>query len=135
MGIVTETHLVYTTPEDSIVTEWWLNFFVFISRLIFEIPHAGGVVTRSLIRTVKLDTSVTAFDYFCSTCKCIFILFIFFYTVQNVLKMRVLKLKYLCSFWNLYDLAILLVSFCTVTGDNPYWIKRVLPWTVSSWYK
>jgi hypothetical protein len=92
--------------------------YVFINRLLFEIPPTGVVFTSSSSSIEKVHHYVTASDYFVIVCECIFVLFIVSYTIEEIMKVKALKWNYVRSSWNFLDLAILLVSFSTVTGDS-----------------
>jgi hypothetical protein len=92
--------------------------YVFINRLLFEIPPTGGVFTSSFFSIVKVHHYVTASDYFVIVCECVFALFTVFYTIEEIIKVKALKWNYVRSSWNFLDLAILLVRFSTVIGDS-----------------
>ena len=55
-------------------------------RLLFEFPPVGGLVTSSKFRAVKLIRYVNAFDYFVLGCEILFMLFIVYYTIEEVLE-------------------------------------------------
>lgn len=63
--------------------------------LLCEFPATGGAVTSWNIRTLKLLRYVTAVDYFVLACECLFILFILYYIVEEVLEVM-----------NLFSLAV-----------------------------
>jgi hypothetical protein len=54
--------------------------------LIFEFPAVGGLITSSILRTVKLIRYVQAFDYFVLGCEIIFALFIVYYTIEEIIE-------------------------------------------------
>jgi len=45
-------------------------------------------MTSSIFRAVKLIRYVTSFDYFVLACEIIFILFIIYYTIEEILEVR-----------------------------------------------
>lgn len=53
---------------------------------MFEFPPVGGLVTSSKIRAVKLIRYVNAFDYFVLGCEILFMLFIVYYTIEEMLE-------------------------------------------------
>jgi len=62
-------------------------------RLIFEFPAVGGLITSSIFRTVKLIRYVQSFDYFVLACEIFFVLFIIYYTIEEIL-----EVKFICFF-------------------------------------
>ena len=79
-------------------------------RLAFEFPATGGVIPKTEYRTVKLLRYVTAWDYFIMSCEAIFIAFIIYYTVEEVLEIKKHRISYFASVWNNLDLVVILVS-------------------------
>jgi len=63
-----------------------VNHTVFRCRLTCEFPATGGAVTSWNIHVLKLLRYVTAADYFVLACECLFILFILYYVVEEVLE-------------------------------------------------
>jgi hypothetical protein len=57
-------------------------------RLIFEFPAVGGLITSSIFRTVKLIRYVQSFDYFVLACEIFFVLFIIYYTIEEILEVK-----------------------------------------------
>ncbi len=72
------------------------NLFIFVKiiedyfRLIFEFPAVGGLITSSTFRAVKLIRYVQTFDYFVLACEIIFIIFIIYYTIEEILEVRLI---------------------------------------------
>lgn len=62
-------------------------------RLIFEFPAVGGVITSSNFRAVKLIRYVETFDYFVLGCEILFIMFIIYYTIEEILEVRTIRKK------------------------------------------
>ncbi|CAF1337534.1 unnamed protein product [Rotaria magnacalcarata] len=90
-----------------------LNLFCQI-QLIFEFPAVGGLITSSIFRTVKLIRYVHTFDYFVLGCEIIFILFILYYTIEEVLEIRYCKLSYFKSIMNCLDIVIIMLSYVCI---------------------
>jgi len=57
-------------------------------RLVFELPATGGVVPSYLVRPVKLLRYVSLTDYLILVCEVIFLLFLFYYAVEEFLEIR-----------------------------------------------
>lgn len=53
---------------------------------MFEFPPVGGLVTSSKFRAVKLIRYVNAFDYFVLGCEILFMLFIVYYSIEEMLE-------------------------------------------------
>jgi len=51
-----------------------------------EFPATGGAVTSWNIHVLKLLRYVTTMDYFVLACECLFIIFILYYIVEEVLE-------------------------------------------------
>ena len=60
--------------------------------------------------TVKLLRYVTAWDYFIMSCEAIFIAFILYYTVEEILEIKKHRISYFASVWNNLDLVVICVS-------------------------
>ena len=54
--------------------------------MIVEFPTTGGALTSSQFRTVKLLRYVTSWDYFVLACECIFVVFLVYYTIEEILE-------------------------------------------------
>jgi len=67
-----------------------------------------GVIPKTEYRTVKLLRYVTAWDYFIMSCEAIFIAFIIYYTVEEVLEIKKHRISYFASVWNNLDLVVIL---------------------------
>jgi hypothetical protein len=68
-----------------------INMFSQI-RLLVEFPSTGGALPQWSFKTVKLIRYVTPFDYFILTLECLFVLFVFYYTIEEALEVEILKL-------------------------------------------
>lgn len=80
------------------------------SRLVFEFPPTGGVITSYSIRPLKLLRYLSLLDYIILGLEIVFVLYIIFYTIEEILEMICFTWEYFCSVWNLVDLSIILVS-------------------------
>lgn len=86
-----------------------VNLFCVI-RLLCEFPATGGVIPSWTIRTVKLLRYVTSFDYFILSCESIFILFIIYYVIEEILEIKRLRWAYFRSFFSFLDLSLICIS-------------------------
>lgn len=78
-------------------------------RLVVEFPATGGAIPSWQIRTVKLIRYVSNWDFFIVGCEIAFCIFIFYYVVEEILELRIHRLRYLSSIWNILDLVVILV--------------------------
>ncbi|CAF4443225.1 unnamed protein product, partial [Adineta steineri] len=62
-----------------------LNLFCQV-QLMFEFPAVGGIVTSSKFRAVKLIRYVNVFDYFVLSCEFLLLLFVVYYTIEEILE-------------------------------------------------
>lgn len=90
-----------------------INLFCII-KLVFEYPATGGCIPSFTFRTVKLIRYVTAFDHFVMACEGIFILFIVYYTIEEILEIKKHKLKYFKSFWNVLDVIVIFLGYVAI---------------------
>lgn len=54
-------------------------------RLVIEFPPTGGMFNSWTVRTSKLLRYVSTFDYVVAACECLFVLFIIYYTIEELL--------------------------------------------------
>lgn len=90
-----------------------INLFCIV-KLLFEYPATGGCIPSFNFRTVKLIRYVTNLDYFVMGCEGIFILFIIYYTIEEILEIRKHRLKYFKSFWNVLDIIVIFLGYVAV---------------------
>ncbi|XP_044540211.1 polycystic kidney disease 2-like 1 protein, partial [Gracilinanus agilis] len=83
-------------------------------RLVVEFPATGGAVPSWQIRTVKLIRYVSSWDFFIIGCEILFCVFIFYYVIEEALELRIHKLHYLSSVWNILDVVVILLSIVAV---------------------
>ncbi|NXF97048.1 PK2L1 protein, partial [Eubucco bourcierii] len=90
-----------------------INLFC-VLRLVVEFPATGGAIPSWQIRTVKLIRYVSAWDFFIVACEIIFCVFIFYYVVEEILELRIHKLQYFTSIWNILDVVVILLSIIAI---------------------
>ncbi|XP_021940312.1 polycystic kidney disease 2-like 2 protein [Zootermopsis nevadensis] len=84
------------------------------SRLLFENSQTRGIYTSYYRETVKFHRLETAYDYFVAVCECMFVAFIFFYTIEEIVDIVVLKRICIQSVWNGFDLIILMIGYFVI---------------------
>ncbi|XP_073252460.1 polycystin-2-like protein 1 [Porites lutea] len=90
-----------------------INLFCIV-KLIFEYPATGGCIPSFNFRTVKLIRYVTTLDHFVMACEGIFIVFIIYYTIEEILEIKKHKLKYFKSFWNVLDIIVIFLGYVAI---------------------
>uniref|UniRef100_A0A8C3PB03 Polycystin 2 like 1, transient receptor potential cation channel n=1 Tax=Chrysemys picta bellii TaxID=8478 RepID=A0A8C3PB03_CHRPI len=90
-----------------------INLFC-VLRLVVEFPATGGAIPSWQIRTVKLIRYVSTWDFFIVACEIIFCIFIFYYVVEEILELRIHRLKYFTSVWNILDVVVILLSIVAI---------------------
>jgi hypothetical protein len=100
-----------------------INLFCQI-RLLTEFPQFGGIKQSWLFRSVKLIRYVTSMDYFVLVCEIMFSLFIFYYTIEEILEIKIHGFKYFTALWNILDIVVLFISYVCI-GFNVYRHFRV----------
>jgi uncharacterized membrane protein (DUF485 family) len=93
-----------------------INMFCAV-RLIAECPAAGGVIPSFLFRPAKLIRYVTPLDYFVLGLEIMFGLFLVYYAIEEILEIRIHKLKYFLEFWSLLDVSIILLGVICLIYD------------------
>ncbi|ESN98346.1 hypothetical protein HELRODRAFT_84784, partial [Helobdella robusta] len=93
-----------------------INLFCVV-RLVAELPATGGLFPAYTLQTSKLLRYVTPMDYFVLACEIFFILFLIYYTVEEIIEIRMHKLAYFKSFWNILDVLNILVGVCCCIFD------------------
>ncbi|CAL8088269.1 unnamed protein product [Calicophoron daubneyi] len=97
-----------------------LNLFCVVEIMI-EVPGSGGLLVNSEFRTVKLIRYVTTFDYFIMACEILFLLFICYYTVEEILEIAKNGLSYFTSIWSWLDIVVIVIStICAVFNIYRY---------------
>jgi Polycystin cation channel len=59
---------------------------LFLCRLVAELPSTGGVIPSYQLNTVKLIRYVTGGDYFVMACEIFIVIFLVYYTIEEVLE-------------------------------------------------
>jgi len=95
-----------------------INLFCVV-RLVVEFPATGGAVSSWQFRTVKLIRYVTTYDYFLLAMEILYMLFIMYYIIEEVLEIRRLKCSYFASVWNCLDILVIFLS-CVAMIFNVY---------------
>ncbi|XP_043912299.1 polycystic kidney disease 2-like 1 protein [Protopterus annectens] len=90
-----------------------INLFCVI-RLVVEFPATGGAIPSWQIWTVKLIRYVNNWDYFVIACEIIFCVFIFYYIVEEILEVRIHKLTYFKSVWNILDVLVIILALVAI---------------------
>lgn len=98
-----------------------IRVFLSPSRLVVEFPATGGAIPSWQIRTVKLIRYVSAWDFFIVACEIVFCVFIFYYVVEEILELRIHKLQYFTSIWNILDVVVILVRILTRFFGGQQW--------------
>ena len=96
-------------------------------RLVVEFPATGGAIPSWQIRTVKLIRYVSNWDFFIVGCEIAFCIFIFYYIVEEILELRIHRLRYLNSIWNILDLVVILVRDRCPRLGTPGVVRGGLP--------
>ncbi|XP_049803716.1 polycystin-2-like [Schistocerca nitens] len=86
-----------------------INLFCVI-KLLFEFPPTGGVLSSHDFTSMKLIRYVEPLDYAAMGFEFLFLFFVLFFTMEEVIEMMFFKLQYLFHFWNYIDLVILLCA-------------------------
>ncbi|XP_059408751.1 polycystin-2-like isoform X2 [Carassius carassius] len=86
-----------------------VNLFCIV-RLLVEFPATGGAMTSWQFQTVGLIRYVSSWDYFVGMCEVAFCLFVLYYLVEEVLEIRLHRLRYFKSLWNCLDVVIVALS-------------------------
>ena len=92
--------------------------------LLCEFPATGGAVTSWSIRSLKLLRYISAMDCFVLACECVFILFILYYIVEEVLE--VIESFVLFCFWR-HRCRLLFLGVCVWSGASPSWVQGQSP--------
>ncbi|KAM4590858.1 polycystin-2-like protein 1 isoform 2-T2 [Odontesthes bonariensis] len=90
-----------------------INMFCVI-RLVVEFPATGGAIPSYQIRTVRLIRYITTWDYFILGCELVFCVFILYYIVEEILELRIHKLSYFNSIWNILDIVVILLAIVAI---------------------
>lgn len=53
-------------------------------------------------------------DHFVMACEGLFILFIIYYTIEEILEIKKHKMQYFKSFWNILDVVVILLGYVAI---------------------
>ena len=82
--------------------------------MVFEIAATGGVVPTYSFTTVKLLRYINTEDFVLMAFEFIFCFFVVYYMIEEAIEIKIHKLSYFTSVWNLLDITVLVVSsICT----------------------
>lgn len=95
-----------------------INLFCAV-KIAFELPASGGVFVSYQINPVKLLRYVNVMDYVVLVCEAIFVLFLFYYTIEEIIEIRKHKSEYFNSVWSFLDVIIIGMGYVCV-GMNIY---------------
>uniref|UniRef100_A0A8C3TPA3 Polycystin-2 n=1 Tax=Catharus ustulatus TaxID=91951 RepID=A0A8C3TPA3_CATUS len=90
-----------------------INLFCVV-RLLVEFPATGGLVTSWQFQPVRLIHYISTFDFFLAACEMSFCLFVLYYMVEEVLEIRIHRLRYFRSLWNCLDILIIVLSVVAI---------------------
>ena len=76
-------------------------------RLVLEYPATGGCIPYSKFRTLKLLRYVTSLDYFVMACELIFVVYLIYYSIEEIIEIKKHKLNYFKNFWNIFDVIVI----------------------------
>ena len=99
-----------------------INLFCQV-RLVFEMPATGGVVPTYVIRPVKLIRYVSSFDFFVLICEMVFVAYIVYYIVEEILEIKKHKWSYFKAVWNILDVVIIFISAVCIAFNLYRYIK------------
>lgn len=87
-----------------------INLFCQV-RLVFEMPATGGVVPSFLVRPVKLLRYVSLSDYIILACEGIFVAFLIYYAVEEILEIKKHgKAYFKLGVWSFVDVLLILLG-------------------------
>lgn len=90
-----------------------INLFCIIT-LVLEYPATGGCIPYSKFRTLKLLRYVTTMDFFVMACEGIFVLFLLYYSIEEIIEIHKHKLEYFKDFWNIFDIIVILMGIICI---------------------
>lgn len=67
----------------------------------------GGMIPQTDFRAVKLIRYLNKWDYFILGCEFVLVLFVVYYTYEEVIELKKKKIDYFTQWWNYIDLVIL----------------------------
>ncbi|XP_032626502.2 polycystin-1-like protein 2 [Chelonoidis abingdonii] len=98
-----------------------VNLFCIVS-LMFETNALGAFFTHAELQSIRLYPYTDGLHIFVVAAEVIYFLFIIYYMIAQAKLMRALKWRYFHSKWNLLELAIILISWSTLS----VFVKRTI---------
>uniref|UniRef100_A0A0N5AU68 PKD_channel domain-containing protein n=1 Tax=Syphacia muris TaxID=451379 RepID=A0A0N5AU68_9BILA len=86
-------------------------------RLIFELPPTGGVIPSADLSIHRLIRYVYDYDYFVFVCELLFVAFVIYYTIEEILEIIRCRWAYFKDFWNCFDVINIITCFCAIYFD------------------
>jgi len=90
-----------------------INLFCIVT-LVLEYPATGGCIPYSKFRTLKLLRYVTTMDHVVMACEGLFILFLLYYSIEEIIEIRKHKMEYFKDFWNIFDIVVILMGIICI---------------------
>lgn len=82
--------------------------------MVFEYPATGGCIPYFKFRTLKLLRYVTPMDRFVMGIEFIFVLFLLYYSIEEIIEIQKHKMEYFKDFWNIVDILVVLMGIVCV---------------------
>ena len=105
------TYIVYFLPYCW--REGSFTYSLYFS-LIFEYPATGGLLPNSHFKTLKLLRYVTTMDTVVFACEVFFLVYLLYYTVEEVIEIQIHRGAYFKDVWNVFDIILIGMGYITV---------------------
>lgn len=79
-----------------------------------EYPATGGCIPYNKFRTLKLLRYVTTMDFFVMACEGLFVLFLLYYSIEEMIEIYKHKMEYFKDFWNVFDIIVILMGIVCI---------------------
>ncbi|CAH8623692.1 unnamed protein product [Schistosoma rodhaini] len=86
-----------------------INIFIIV-KIIFEMPESGGLFGSTVVQPVRLFRYQTVTDYFVLVCEIVYLVFLAYYVIEEILELSVKRWRYFINIWNLMDIAMVVAS-------------------------
>ncbi|OAF70046.1 Polycystin-2 [Intoshia linei] len=90
-----------------------INMFSIV-RIGFEFPSTGSIITTPDIATVKFIRYASTFDYVVMGFEVLFVCFIIYYIIEEIMEINNLRKAYFKKFWNFIDVCIIILSLLCI---------------------
>ena len=87
-----------------------VNLLTIVTGIV-EKPSYGGFIKSHSVNSMKLYRYTDNMFVFVVTCEALYVLYILYFTVTQILIMKRERMKYFYSLWNLLELVIIHTSF------------------------